>query len=87
MGEKSACGRRITPRRPIAGKKDSHPGDPFPRGVYLQAPREWCPRTLSRIRRLNAPAYGLNDAPVEFHKTLERYLVKSEESLKLVGLP
>ena len=40
----------------------------------------------SRIWRLNAPAYRLNDAPVEFHKTLKRYLVKSEESLKLVGL-
>ena len=50
--------------------------DPFPREVYLQAPREWCPRTLSRIWRLNAPAYGLNDAPVEFHKTLKRYMVK-----------
>ena len=40
----------------------------------------------SSIWRLNAPAYGLNDAPVEFHKTLKCYLVKSEESLKLVGL-
>ena len=36
--------------------------------------------------RLNAPAYGLNDAPVEFRKTLKRYLVKSQESLQLVGL-
>ena len=60
--------------------------DPFPREVYLQAPPEWCPRLPSRIWRLNAPAYGLNDAPVEFHKTLKRYLVKAEESLKLVGL-
>ena len=60
--------------------------DPFPREVYLQAPPEWCPRLSSRIWRLNAPAYGLNDAPVEFHKTLKRYLVKSGESLKLVGL-
>ena len=56
--------------------------DPFPREVYLQASREWCPRTLSRIWRLNAPAYGLNGAPVEFHKTLKRYLVKSQESLQ-----
>ena len=54
--------------------------------VYLKAPREWCPRMPSRIWRLNAPAYGLNDAPVEFRKTLKRYLAKSEESLKLVGL-
>ena len=60
--------------------------DPFSREVYLRAPREWCPRAHSQIWRLNAPAYGLNDAPVEFHKTLKRYLVKSTESLKLVGL-
>ena len=60
--------------------------DPFPREVYLQAPREWCPRMPSRIWRLNAPAYGLNDAPVEFHKTLKRYLGKSKESLKLARL-
>ena len=49
--------------------------DPFPRGVYLHAPCEWCPRAHSR-----------NDAPVEFRKTLQRYLVKSTESPKLVGL-
>ena len=36
--------------------------DPFPRAVYLQAPREWCPRNPCRVWRLNAPAYGLNDA-------------------------
>ena len=60
--------------------------DPFPREVYLQAPREWCPGNPCRVWRLNAPAYELNDAPVEFHKTLKRYLVKSNESLKLVGL-
>ena len=60
--------------------------DPFSREVYLHAPREWCPRAHSQIWRLNAPAYGLNDAPVEFHKTLKRYLVKSTESPKLVSL-
>ena len=60
--------------------------DPFPREVYLRAPRDWCPRNANRVWRLNTPAYGLNDAPVEFHKTLKRDLVKSDESLKLVGL-
>ena len=60
--------------------------DPLPRGVYLWAPREWCPRNPCRVWRLKAPAYGLTDAPAEFHKTLKRYLAKSNESLKLVGL-
>ena len=40
----------------------------------------------NRAWKLNAPAYGLNDAPVEFHKSLKRYLLKSETSLKLAGL-
>ena len=35
---------------------------------------------------MNAPACGLNDAPVEFRKTLNRYLLQSADSLKLVGL-
>ena len=60
--------------------------DPVPREVYLQAPSEWCPRNPNRVWRLNAPAFRLNDAPVEFHKTLKRYLVKADESLKMVGL-
>ena len=60
--------------------------DPFPRDVFLQAPDEWCPRNPSRLWKLNAPAYGLNDAPVEFHKTLKRYLTQTEASLKLIGL-
>ena len=60
--------------------------DPFPREVYLHTPPEWCPRNPNRAWTLNAPAYGLNDEPVGFHKTLKRYLLKSETSLKLAGL-
>ena len=60
--------------------------DPFQREVYRHAPPEWCPRNLNRVWRRNAPAYGLNDAPVEFRKTLKRYLLQSVTSLKLVGL-
>ena len=59
---------------------------PFPREVYLHAPPELCPMNPNRAWKLNAPAYGLNDAPVEFHKSLKRYLLKSGTSLKLVGL-
>ena len=53
---------------------------------YLRAPLEWCPRNPNRVWRFNAPAYGRNDLPVEFHKALKRYLLKSEASLKMVGL-
>ena len=61
-------------------------GDPLPREDYLQAPLEWCPRYPNRVWRLNAPAYGLDDAPVEFHKTLKRYLGESDGFLKMAGL-
>ena len=40
----------------------------------------------NRVRKLNAPAYGLNDAPVTFHRSLKRYLLQHEVSLRLVGL-
>ena len=60
--------------------------DPFPREVYPHAPLEWCPKNPNRAWRLNAPPYGLNDAPVEFRETLRRYLLQSETSLKLAGL-
>ena len=59
---------------------------PFPREVYLHAPLEWCPKYPNCVWKLNAPAYGLNDAPVEFRETLERYLLQSANSLKLAGL-
>ena len=59
--------------------------DPFPREVYLWGPRGWCSRNPCRVWRLKTPSYELNDAPVEFHKTLKRYLVKSDGSLKLIG--
>ena len=44
--------------------------DPFPREVYLHAPLEWCPKNPNRVWKLNDTAYVLNDAPVEFRKTL-----------------
>ena len=53
---------------------------------------KWCTggrKTLknpNRVWKLNAPAYGSNDAPVEFRETLKRYLLQSANSLKLVGL-
>ena len=59
--------------------------NPFPREVNLHAPVEWCPKNPNRVWTLNAPAYGLNDAPVESRETLKRYLLQSVNSLKLVG--
>ena len=60
--------------------------DPFHREVYLHAPPEWCPKNPNRVRELKLPAYGLNNAPVAFHRSLERYLLKNEAFLNLVGL-
>ena len=60
--------------------------DPFPREVNLHAALEWCPKNPNRVWKLNDPAFGLNDALVEFPKTPKRYLSQSETSLKLAGL-
>ena len=35
---------------------------------------------------MNAPAYGLDDAPVAFRRPLEKYLLPSEDSPAKVGL-
>ena len=40
----------------------------------------------NRVWKLNTPAYGLNDAPVAFYRSLKRYLLQREVSLKLIGL-
>ena len=45
--------------------------DGFGRDVYLESPPEWLPGDSRRIWKLNAPAYGLNDAPVAFHRSLK----------------
>ena len=67
-------------------KNASLQADPCPREVYPHAPPERRPKNPNRAWRLHAPAYHLNDAPVEFRKTLKRYLLQSETSLKSVGL-
>ena len=40
----------------------------------------------NQVWKLNAPAYGINDAPVAPHRFLERRPLKNKVSLKLVGL-
>ena len=34
---------------------------------------------------LKAPAYGLNDAPVAFHRALKRHLLNREQFMNKVG--
>ena len=52
----------------------------------MQIPPEWEPSDSRRFWELNAPAYGLNDAPVAFRRAIQRYLRNREESIKAVGL-
>ena len=55
--------------------------------MCISNPRfEWLPGDSHRIWKLNAPAYGLNDAPVAFHRSLKRYLVNATDSLRAADL-
>ena len=60
--------------------------DGFGRDVYLRAPCVWNSKKTRRVWILIAPAYGLNDAPVAFRRSLRIFLVNSVESLASVGL-
>ena len=60
--------------------------DGYTRDVFLQAPEEWGPSRSEGARKLKAPAYGLHDAPVAFHRSLKQYLLNSEASMQNVGL-
>ena len=60
--------------------------DGFGRDVLLRAPDEWDPSCHGRAWKSKAPAYGLNDAPVAFRRSLKRHLFNVEASLKCVGL-
>ena len=42
--------------------------DGFERDVFLRAPMEWDPPCNERVWKRKAPAYGLNDAAVAFHR-------------------
>ena len=60
--------------------------DGFDREVSRRAPSEWNSKDTRRVWKLMAPAYGLNDAPAAFHRSLRKYLENSVESLPCVGL-
>ena len=60
--------------------------DGFGREVVLRVPCEWNPKDTRRVWKSRAPAYGLNDAPASFHRSLHRHPANSAESLSSVGL-
>ena len=55
-------------------------------GRFFLAPMDWDPACTTRARKLKAPAYGLHDAPVAFHRSPKRHVLTSELSMKSVGL-
>ena len=73
------CGWRLWS---VDVKNACHQSDGFGRGVFIQSPPEWLPGDSRRAWKLNAPAYGLNDAPVAFHRSLKRYLVNDADPLQ-----
>ena len=46
----------------------------------------WGPRGAHRIWKLQAPAYGLHDAPAAFRNALQRFLLRAEDSSALAAL-
>ena len=60
--------------------------DGFERDVVLHAPLEWGPPRQKRVWKLKAPAYGPNDAPAAFHRSLKRYILNPDLSVKNAGL-
>ena len=51
--------------------------DGFGRDVFLHAPNAWGPPRQGRAWKLEAPAFGLNDAPAAFRCFLKRHLLNS----------
>ena len=60
--------------------------DGFGWDACLRAPAEWGPTCATRLWKLKAPAYGLNDAPAALRRSLKRYLLNSDLSMKCAGL-
>ena len=60
--------------------------DGFVRDAYRCAPSEWGPPGVRRIWLLKALAYGPNDAPAAFHRTLNGRLLQERASLVFVAL-
>ena len=56
------------------------------RDVYLRASAAWGPWDCAHIRKLRAPAYGLNDAPSVFRRPLRKYFLNTVDLLADMGL-
>ena len=60
--------------------------DGFGRKVCLRPPVGWDPEGTHRVWKLNAPAYGLRNVPMAFHRAPQLQLLKSGNSLARAGL-
>ena len=54
--------------------------------MFTESPPGWPPGDSRRVWEMNAPAYGLNNAPLASQRSLKRYLVNEIDSLKAVDL-
>ena len=60
--------------------------DGFARDVFIYAPDKWEPSLQGREWKLKALAYGLDEAPAAFRRTLRRRKLNPEASVQSVGL-
>ena len=67
-------------------KNASLRADGFTRDDFLRAPEGWGQSHSEKVWTLKAPAHGLNDVPVAPHRSLKKYVLNSEASMKIVGL-
>ena len=52
----------------------------------FQAPMEWGPSRTYCTWKLQAPAWGVNDAPAAFHRPQKKHRLNFEEPMKRAGL-
>ena len=60
--------------------------DGFERDAFLHAPTEWGPPCTNKAWKPKAPTYGLNDAAVACDRSLKRYSLNADLSVKNVRL-
>ena len=58
----------------------------FNRDVFAHAPQELGASNACRFWKLNAPAFGLDDAPVASHRSLQKPFVNLDLFIAQVGL-
>ena len=70
----------------LDGKSAFLQADGFGRDVFFLSPPAWLRGDSRRVWQLNAPACGLDDAPVAPHRSPKRFVVNERDSLKAVDL-